>query len=227
VLILGGVVAAAALAVGGWFVYGAITGDDDGGGGGSSSSGGGPISRGGNPDARGSAPDARGSAPAPPADAAIAVATVDAAPESPKPPSELSIVSTPPGAKVFLDGADAGVTPLKLPGTSDRHTVALLLTGHELYVAQVDGHGQFSIPLKQVAPNPDFAGIKVIQCKDKDRYYVFVDGKPSGQTCPTERINTTLGPHTVEVYDVVTEQRRKWQIDIKDGRISYRIRIDP
>ena len=70
------------------------------------------------------------------------------------------------------------------------------------------------------------AGIKVLKCKDKDRYYVFVDGKPTGQTCPTERIDTELGPHTVEVYDVVSETRRKWEIDVKDTRLSFRVRVD-
>jgi hypothetical protein len=127
---------------------------------------------------------------------------------------------------VFIDGSDAGTTPLKQPGTADRHTIALLQPGHELYVAQVDGRGSFEIPLKEVTPSGGPAGIKVIQCKAKDRYYVFVDGKPTGQTCPTERIECELGPHTVEVYDVVSETRRKWEINITDTRLSYRVRID-
>ena len=63
----------------------------------------------------------------------------------------------------------------------------------------------------------------MIKCKDKDRYYVFVDGKPTGMTCPTERIETRLGPHTVEVYDLVTETRRKWDITVTDTRLSYRV----
>ncbi|MEO8706156.1 MAG: protein kinase [Kofleriaceae bacterium] len=138
----------------------------------------------------------------------------------------LSITSTPSGARVFIDGADNGTTPVKLPGTPDRHTIAILLAGHELYVAQVDGHGTFAIPLKEVTPTGGPAGIKVLKCKDKDRYYVFVDGKPTGQTCPTERIETEVGPHVVEVYDVVSETRRKWEIDIKDTRLSYRVKID-
>ena len=50
---------------------------------------------------------------------------------------------------------------------------------------------------------------------------MFVDGKPTGQTCPTERIGCEVGPHTVEVYDVVTETRRKWDINVKDTRLSY------
>jgi serine/threonine-protein kinase len=167
-----------------------------------------------------SAPSGSGSAPAPRAPAP------PPAPTAPK-VAELVISSTPPGARVFLDGADAGVTPVRLPGTSDRHTVALFLAGHDLYIAQVDGQGTFEIPLKEVTPPGGPAGIKVIRCKDKERYYVYVDGKPTGQTCPTERIDATLGRHTVEVYDLVTETRRKWDIVIKETRLSHRVRIDP
>jgi serine/threonine protein kinase len=138
----------------------------------------------------------------------------------------LAIASTPPGARVFLDGSDTGTTPLKLPGSPDRHTIAVLLAGHELYVAQVDGHGTFQIPLKEVTPTNGPAGIKVLRCKDKDRYYVFLDGKPTGQTCPTERIGCEVGPHTVEVYDLVSETRRKWDIAVKDTRLSFRVRVE-
>jgi hypothetical protein len=153
---------------------------------------------------------------APPPDAAVV-----------KPPSDkLAIISTPPGARVYIDGSDAGVTPLDLPGTPDRHTIALFLAGHELYVAQVDGFGSFSIPLKEVTPSGGPAGIKVIKCKNKERYYVFVDGKPTGQTCPTERIDTVMGPHTVEVYDLESETRRKWDIVVTETRLSYRVRVE-
>jgi hypothetical protein len=138
----------------------------------------------------------------------------------------LSIDSTPPGARVFIDGSDTGATPLKLPGSPDRHSIALLLAGHELYLAQADGHGTFQVPLKEVTPTNGPAGIKVLRCKDKDRYYVFVDGKHTGQTCPTERIGCEVGPHTVEVYDVVSETRRKWDIVVKDTRLSFRIRVE-
>ncbi len=159
--------------------------------------------------------------------AAIAM-TGSATPKPPGTPTSdaLQITSMPPGARVFIDGADQGITPVKLAGTSDRHTMALLLAGHDLYVAEVDGHGSFSIPLTSITPSGGPAGIKVIKCKDKDRYYVSVDGKPTGMTCPTERIECTTGPHTVEVYDVVTETRRKWDITVTDTRLSYRVRIE-
>jgi len=126
---------------------------------------------------------------------------------------------------VFLDGADQGTTPVKLAGSSDRHTISLMLPGHDLYVAEVDGHGKFAIELKAVTPSGGPAGIKVLKCK-KDRYYVFVDGKPTGMLCPTERIHTTLGPHTVEVYDAVSESRQKFDINVADDRLSVRVRIE-
>ena len=170
------------------------------------------------------AADARSTAVA---DARVATAIIDSGPLSPTAGGDtLSIASTPSGARVFLDGADTGATPLKLPGSPDRHTIALLLAGHELYIAQVDGHGTFQIPLKEVTPTNGPAGIKVLRCKDKDRYYVFIDGKPTGQTCPTERIGCELGPHTVEVYDVVSETRRKWDVVVKDTRLSFRVRVE-
>jgi serine/threonine-protein kinase len=138
---------------------------------------------------------------------------------------QLEITSNPAGARVFLDGADQGTTPVKIPGSNDRHNIALLMPGHDLYVAELDGHGKFSIEMKQVTPSGGPAGIKVIKCK-KDRYYVFVDGKPTGMLCPTERIHTSLGPHTVEVYDAVSESRQKFDIDIKDDRLSFRVRLE-
>ncbi len=139
----------------------------------------------------------------------------------------LSITSTPVGARVYLDGADSGLTPLKLPGSPDKHNVSLLLAGHVLYTASIDGHGNFTIPLPEVSPPGGPAGIKVLKCKDKDRYYVFVDGKPTGMMCPTERIECDVGPHTVETYDAVTETRHQYPVVVKDTRLSVRVRVEP
>jgi serine/threonine protein kinase len=159
--------------------------------------------------------------------AAVVKAPADAGVAQPTGTSDaLQIASTPSGARVFLDGADQGVTPLKLQGTADRHNLSLLLSGYELYAAQVDGHGQFNIEMKPVTPLGGPAGIKVLNCKQKERYYVFVDGKPTGMTCPTERIHCDIGAHTVEVYDVITESRQKFDIKVTDTRLSYRVRIE-
>ncbi|HEY4181988.1 MAG TPA: protein kinase [Kofleriaceae bacterium] len=170
-------------------------------------------------------------APAP-ADAAVA-ATVDAGtpvatnpPPTSTPSDQLIVTSQPAGARVYIDGSDVGVTPVKTAGSTDRHTVALLLAGHELYIADIDGKGSFSIPLKEITPPGGGAGVKVIKCKAKERYYVFADGKPTGMMCPTERIVTGKGAHTIEVYDAVTETKNKWDVNITDDRLSYRIKLE-
>jgi serine/threonine protein kinase len=156
---------------------------------------------------------------------AAAVVPVDATKAEPTPSDGLAVTSTPSGARVYLDGADSGVTPFKLPGTPDKHTIVLFAPGHELYIAQLKGSGAYTIPLKEVTPSGGPAGIKVTKCA-KDRYYVFLDGKPTGMVCPTERIEVELGNHTIEIYDMVTETRRQFPVTVKDTRLSVRVRVE-
>jgi len=37
---------------------------------------------------------------------------------------------------------------------------------------------------------------------------------------------TDVGPHTVEIYDAVSESRKKWDIVIRDTRLSYRVKVE-
>jgi serine/threonine protein kinase len=140
---------------------------------------------------------------------------------------QLEVTTTPPGARVFLDGAELGKTPMKTPGSADRHTLAVLLPEHELYIAEVDGAGVYNVTLNAVNLPKSGPGIKIETCKAKNRYYIYVDGVASGQTCPTaKRIVTTMGKHVVEVYDIVTETRKKYDVNIVDDRLSVRVKID-
>ena len=169
-------------------------------------------------------------AAAPPDAAPVKVASVDAGvvvPVAPTgDPGSLVVDSRPSGARVFLDGKDVGQTPLKLAAMPAKHNLALILEKHDLYVASIDGHGTFTIPLADVPAWKGNAGIKLLKCA-ANRYYVYVDGKPTGMTCPTERINTTMGPHVVEVYDTATDQKKKWDVVVPDERLSFRVRVEP
>jgi len=137
----------------------------------------------------------------------------------------LAIVSTPPGASVFLDGADQGKTPVTLPTGRDKHTLVVVKAGFDLFIKEMSGGGEVQVALKEVTPTGGPAGIKV-KCKFADRYYIFVDGAGTGQLCPTERIHVTLGPHTVEIYDLVTEQRTQYPVVVKDTEHSLRVKLD-
>jgi serine/threonine protein kinase len=145
--------------------------------------------------------------------------------EAPGATDALAITSTPPGARVYLDGAEQGKTPLTVPGSADRHSLAMVLPGYELHLAEVEGRGAVAVGLKEVTPTDGRGGIKV-RCKVKNRYYVFVDGKPSGMMCPTERVGVPLGDHTVEIYDLVSESRKQFPVTVEDVNRSLRVRID-
>jgi serine/threonine protein kinase len=171
---------------------------------------------------------------APPKDEAVAPKDEVVAPKDevvpPTPPApaddgNLLIESDPPGATVYVDGADQGETPVKLPASADRHSVAIVKAGHALHTAEIDGSGVHRATLAEVDPPNGPAGIKV-RCKDKNRYYVFVDGAPTGSLCPTERLGVDVGPHTVEVYDLVSETRRSIPANVKGTRNSVRVRVD-
>ncbi len=175
------------------------------------------------------APDA---APAPP-DAPVArdaATPVDAgAPaRTGAPPARddsFTIASTPPGAAVFLDGADQGKTPTTITSAADKHTLVIVKPGYELFVQEVDGRHPVTASLVEVTPTGGPAGIKV-KCTKRDRYYVFVDGHGTGMLCPTERIHVELGNHTVEVYDLVTDARTQYPVVVKDTRNSLRVKLD-
>jgi hypothetical protein len=81
------------------------------------------------------------------------------------------------------------------------------------------------VPLEEVAPPNGPGGIKV-RCRKKDRYYVVLDGADTGQLCPTERLGVERGYHTVEIYDPVTDSRRTFDAQVKQTRLSVRIKVD-
>jgi serine/threonine protein kinase len=141
------------------------------------------------------------------------------------PGDKLVIQSDPPEARVFVDGADQGKTPVTISASSDRLGVAVVLSGYDLYLQDIDGKGVHLATLVAVSPPEGPAGIKV-RCKDDDRYYVYLDEKPTGQMCPTERLGVAKGEHEVEVYDLVSETRRRFTARVKETRVSVRVRVD-
>lgn len=185
-------------------------------------------------DAAGPTPDTDATALAVTVDAApgAADAAPDAAPpdgptdDTPPPTADtLVITSTPPGARVFLDGADLGPTPVSMPASSDRHALAVFAPDHALYLATVDGAGAHAAALTRVPAASGPGGIKV-RCKAKRRYYVFVDGQPTGQLCPTERVPVAMGTHQVEIYDLFTEARQTGTVRVVQTSRSTRIKFD-
>jgi hypothetical protein len=139
--------------------------------------------------------------------------------------TELVIASEPARARIYLDGALVGKTPLTLEPTADRHKLAIIQPGYKPHIAEIDGRGKVQVALEEVTPSNGPAGIK-IRCRQKNRYYVTIDGAPTGQLCPTERLGVELGEHTAEIYDPVTDTRRVYKVKVEDTRLSVRVRVD-
>jgi hypothetical protein len=170
---------------------------------------------------------------------AVAKGAPDAAPVAvvPKPPDPTPSVTTAPaegvlrfetepkGAMVYLDGAPKGKTPLELPASGDRHKVAIVLLGHSMFRGEVDGKGVVKATLVPVSASTGEGRIKV-RCRTQDRLYISVNGVPTGELCPTERIYTPLGEVTVETYDPVTDTARSHKVVVKPSKGSQRVRLD-
>ncbi|HTE54469.1 MAG TPA: protein kinase [Kofleriaceae bacterium] len=142
-----------------------------------------------------------------------------------EPPDKLTVDSRPARARVYLDGAVVGRTPLTLESSADRHKLAIIAPGYKPHIAEIDGRGSVSVTLEEVTPSNGPAGIK-IRCRQKNRYYVTLDGEPTGQLCPTERLGVELGDHTAEIYDPVTDSRRAYKVHVDQTRLSHRVRVD-
>ncbi|WP_428262752.1 protein kinase domain-containing protein [Haliangium sp.] len=141
------------------------------------------------------------------------------------PDDKLVIRSKPSRGRVYLDGSVQGKTPLTLDATSDHHRLAIILPGYRLFTADIAGSGSAEATLEEVTPSGGEGGIKV-RCRDKNRYYVFVNGHDTGQLCPTERIGVDLGEHVVEIYDPESDSRQEFRVTVDQTRFSTRIRVD-
>lgn len=163
----------------------------------------------------------------PDASVAVAVVSLDAGSDT-APPADgdkLEISSIPKGASVYIDGTPVGKTPVSIDASMDRHRLALLLPGYNLHTDDIDGSGSMKIELSEVTPGGGPGGIKV-RCRKKNRYYVFVDGRATGELCPSERIGVSKGKHMVEIYDPVSDSRREYKAVVTGTRASLRVRVD-
>jgi hypothetical protein len=69
--------------------------------------------------------------------------------------ADLSVTSSPPGARVFLDGADVGVTPLVLSGvTTGSHMVRITMPGFTDYEEQIMLNGGGGSVVANLTPLP-------------------------------------------------------------------------
>ena len=135
------------------------------------------------------------------------------------------VITVPAGAQIFLGGVAIGASPVTVPATGNHAHLVAALSGYELSIGELPATGDATLTLKHAAPTVGDGGIKVL-CKAPLRYYITLDGAPTGQMCPSERINTKVGAHTLDVYDLATNTHRQMPVAVHDTRLSARVKLD-
>jgi hypothetical protein len=144
---------------------------------------------------------------------------------TPVPTGDLRLDSEPHGT-LYIDGKKIGKTPHKHDAYPGTHLVVIAASGRELYIAKdMVLAGKQEIELPKVKKTDGDAGLKV-KCRKKNRYYVFVDGAPTGELCPTDEIELPPGDHLVELYDLETNEKKPYPVKLEKSRNSYKLVIE-
>ena len=135
------------------------------------------------------------------------------------PSGQVAVVTTPPGATLWLDGVDKGKTPLALPLSEGKHRVAFVLPG----MKYVERELALAAPIEEtlaVAKLPagvaGAGGLK-IRCHSTGELRILVDGNDTGLTCPNdERINVAPGAHQIGLWSPRTGELHTVDGDVSD-----------
>jgi hypothetical protein len=81
---------------------------------------------------------------------------------SPASSGPVTITSNPAGARIFLDGQDAGVTPLTIPDLAlGMHTLVLKMDGYQDYTEQITVTSEGTTVSASLVPTPAQGGIRL------------------------------------------------------------------
>ena len=142
------------------------------------------------------------------------------------------MITTPPGAALFVDGEPRGTAPQRLTLTPGTHKITALAEGHKVRreTVRVDGAiTQLNVALDAAALPASLvgdAGLKV-RCKTIGELRILVDGNDSGRQCPNDtRISLKPGPHKIGLYSPRTDQTYELDKDLPAGNnLSTRVYV--
>jgi hypothetical protein len=181
-------------------------------------------------------PAAEPPAAAPPAAAAApaAAAPAAAAPAAAPAAGALEVVTTPPGARLFIDGRERGRTPATVPLAPGPHKVALLRDGSRLWRGDVDVPAAGTRLEQQLPPaSPGDVAAKGraslrVQCEGRVApARVTIDDVDTGLGCNTPRIYLAPGPHKVDVYFPAADSTQSFTPNLVIQAHSTYVRVKP
>jgi hypothetical protein len=174
------------------------------------------------PEAAPARPPVAGMTGAPPA-----TAPGETAPAGPAgaPPAEIEIRTDPPGATAWLAGKARGTTPVTLAIPADARELRLVRPGFQSKVIPLDGSTPRVLEQELVSSRAPLWGEAQlnVECKEKVKMPVLIDGEEIGLLCPTGFIGLSVGSHEIGVLDPATGQRHVQTVTLNKGQKRLRI----
>jgi hypothetical protein len=150
--------------------------------------------------------------------------TAPAAPAG-APPAEIEIRTDPPGATAWLAGKARGTTPVTLAIPADARELRLVRPGFQSKVIPLDGNTPRVLEQELVSSRAPLWGEAQlnVECKEKVKMPVLIDGEEIGLLCPTGFIGLSVGSHEIGVLDPATGQRHVQTVTLNKGQKRLRI----
>lgn len=143
------------------------------------------------------------------------------------PPSrgELSIVTTPQGATIWVDGKERGRTPLTIQTTPGAHRIVIVKPGFKMLREVTDTSEGLTIKRTLPPANINFGGNVVlkVECKTPGKYPVFVDGKDTGLLCPIETLKIPGGNRLIGLYVIPDNKIWSFEREVVAGTKAHRV----
>ncbi len=124
---------------------------------------------------------------------------------------EVSIITDPPRAMVYLGGAKLGLSPVDTSFASGRHTLTIMYNGEELITERVNVWPDRKLVIERKLVTP--YGSVTLTTKPEKNVRVSIDGEPIGETegGPLRINNIEAGSRIF----TVTRGKAKKQVEVK------------
>ncbi|MDX2023920.1 MAG: serine/threonine-protein kinase [Deltaproteobacteria bacterium] len=161
-----------------------------------------------------------------PSEAAAEVkATAQKPPEDSQARGELTIITTPRGATIWVDGQEKGKTPLTVQTAPGAHRVVIVKPGFKMLREVTDTAEGLTIKRTLPPANINFGGnvMLKVECKTTGKYPVFIDGKDTGLLCPIEGVKVPDGNRLIGVYVIPDNKIWSFEREVNAGTKAHRV----
>lgn len=138
---------------------------------------------------------------------------------------ELSIITTPRGATIWIDGQEKGKTPVTVSTAPGAHRVVIVKPGFKMLREVTDTTEGLTIKRTLPPANINFGGNVVLKvdCKTAGKYPVFIDGKDTGLLCPIESLKVPSGNRLIGLYVIPDNKIWSFEREVTAGAKAHRV----